>query len=752
MALRNRARLWGYLCLAYASALLLGAGEVHGAEVRLDMAAAPTRNFATYVPTGRATRIAPEDAPTIDGLLDDPAWAMAQVIDEFYQLDPDTGQPGSEKTELRILYDSENLYVGIYNYDRQPELITASNRSRDGNLGVDDSVRIYLDPLNTRRDSYFFEVNSAGARQDALIQNNADFFKEWNTIWAAKVQIVQDGWIVEMALPFRNFAYDPNKPDWVFELFRTIKRKGERIRWGAISAATQFADISRSGTLTGISGIDSGIGLDIQMFASLRYRFDHPDPQRETLSGRLSGNAFYKITPTLTGTLTVNPDFSDAPLDIRQVNTTRFALFQPETRNFFLQDAAAFEFGGHGFSADDNYFYQPDNGRPFFSRNIGLANSYPVSIVSGGKLSGAFGGLGIGALSVVTNGTGITKRSQVLNVARITAPIGESKAGIVFTEGDPSGLSKNKVAGGDFQYRNSNFLPGQVLQTDAYYQRSFSNTHGDDDSFGATLFLPNEPLGGEAHFKQVGRDFYPALGFVNRTGIRQYDGKLQYRRRDWGYRWFDIGTTWYAVTGLNNHLESRENGIYINANDRAQDEYTLRVFNYFEDVPSAFRIAGRLPVRPGRYSWTNINPYIQTSNGRPYSVKLDVLCCSFYDGDYVRTDLRGDFRPNALIQIAPHYTFTHIALRTGQVNIHLLATDVILNFTTDMQLFTQLQYDNISENFALSLRYRWEYEPGQELFATIGQAAVIPARPTFAPVFIPQSTQAAIRLGHTFRF
>ena len=237
-------------------------------------------------------------------------------------------------------------------------------------------MRIYLDPLNSRRNSYFFEVNAAGAKQDALIQNNSDFTKEWNTIWTAKVQIVDDGWIVEMALPFRNFAYDPAKPDWVFELFRTIKRKGERIRWSMISAATISQDISRSGTITGISGIDSGIGLDVQVFGSLRYRYDWPNPSRETVSFRASGNAFYKVTPQLTGTLTVNPDFSDAPLDLRQVNTTRFNLFQPETRNFFLQDAATFEFGGRGFTVGNDYTFPADNAQPFFSRNIGLANGF----------------------------------------------------------------------------------------------------------------------------------------------------------------------------------------------------------------------------------------------------------------------------------------------------------------------------------------------------------------------------------------
>src|SRR5882762_9127284 len=401
-------------------------------------AEAPAHDFATYQPTGKATRIDAAEAPTIDGDLSDPVWQKAQAIDEFYQLDPDPGQPATERTVLRFLYDRDNLFVSIYAYEN-PDQIVVTNLTRDGNLGVDDVLRLFLDPLNTRRNSYDFEVNALGARIDALLRNNQDRLKEWNTIWTARAKIVADGYTVEMAIPFRDLSYDPTKPDWVIDLSRVVRRKGERIRWSSINPAITQFDISRAGTLTGITDVNPGVGLDIQLYASLRYRFDWQEPKRETFSFRPSGNAFYKFTPQLVGTLTVNPDFSDAPLDIRQVNTTRFVLFQPETRNFFLQDVATFEFGGHGFNTADDYNYQGDNGTPFFSRNIGLANNLPVSIVAGGKLSGEVAGLGIGALSVVTNGTGITNASQTRSVARITKRVGESKLGVTLTNGDPSG-------------------------------------------------------------------------------------------------------------------------------------------------------------------------------------------------------------------------------------------------------------------------------------------------------------------------
>jgi hypothetical protein len=488
----------------------------------------------------------------------------------------------------------------------------------------------------------------------------------------------------------------------------------------------------------------------VQLYGSLRYRFDWQQPQRETESARLSGNAFYKITPQLTGTLTVNPDFSDSPLDLLQVNTTRFNLFQPETRNFFLQDTATFEFGGRGFTIGgrgSDYPYPPENASPFFSRNIGLANGLPVSIIGGTKLSGEYAGLGIGALSVVTNGTGDTKRSQVLSVARVTKAIGESKAGILITNGDPTGRSKNTLAGADFQFRDSSWTPGKILQSDFYYQRSFSDTKGEDDSFGVAANYPNEPVGVDARFKQVGTNFYPALGFVNRTGIRQFDGVALYRRRDLGWRWLDLGTSWYFVTSLNNHLESRENSIWSGIALRSGDEFYVKAFDDYEDVPATFKVAGKVPVPAGRYHWTNGSVSFQTAVVRPYSASLEVLCCSFYNGNYLRADFRTDFRANATFQLTPHYTFTHIDLPGGLLNIHAITTDFVISFTPDMQLVSQVQFDNVSERFALSMRYRWEYEPGQELFVSIGQSALIPGEE-----FAPRSTQAVIRLGHTFRY
>jgi hypothetical protein len=734
-------------------ALLFFAGSAWCAEAAMPGGTPPppVRDFTTYIPTAKATRIEASEAPIIDGDVSDTVWAKADVIDEFYQIEPDTGQPGSERTELRFLYDADNLYIAVYAYDREPDLIQANTRNRDGSFVSDDGVRITLDPLNTRRNAYHFIVNPLGARIDELIQNNTTFVRQWNTIWTARARIVDDGWTVEISIPFRDLSFDPAKPDWVIDFSRDIRRRSESSRWSSISAAVQDSDISRAGTLTGITGISQGLGLDIQLYGSARYRFDWQQPQREITSFRASGNAFYKITPDLTGTLTVNPDFSDSPLDILQVNTTRFNLFYPETRDFFLQDTATFEFGGRGLSTGgrgNNYPYPTENASPFFSRNIGLAGTLPVSLIAGTKLSGEYAGFGIGGLSVVTNGTGDTQHSQVLSVARITRPVGESKMGVIFTNGDPTGLSKNTLWGGDFQFRDSNFRPGKILQSDFFYQRSFSDTKGDDDSFGVALNYPNEPWGLDTRFKQVGTNFFPALGFVNRLGIRQFDGVLQHRQRNFlGWRWLDFATSWYFVTDLSNRLESRENGLWAGINFRSADQVYVSAFDNYEAVPATFRVAGKVPVPAGRYHWTNGSVSLRTSSNRPYSASLEVLCCSFYDGNYLKADLRTDLRFNATFQISPRYSYTYIDLPGGLLNIHAVTADFVVSFTPDMQLVNQVQFDNVSERFTLSMRYRWEYQPGQELFVSVGQHAQIPGEE-----FVARSTQVIVRLGHTFRF
>jgi hypothetical protein len=651
---------------------------------------------------------------------------------------------------VRILYDENNLYFSFYNYDRAPEQIVARNMQRDGQAFTSDSVMLYLDPGRTRRNAYNFEISAAGGRSDQLELNNTEELTEWNTIFDARARIVEDGWVAEFAIPFKSLSYDATQTTWGFDVGRRIYHKNERVHWSGVNPALNFTDVSQTGDLVGIENVSQGIGLDVQVHGAprVKHEWQAGDTGADS-SFNAGGNAFYKVTPALTNTLTINPDFSDAPLDVRQVNTTRFSLFTPETRDFFLQDVAAFEFGGRSFGRNSQD-RASNNGRPFFSRNIGLVQGQQVSLPVGDKLSGQFAGFDVGAFSVLSDKTPTGNGRQVLSVARVTHPVlAESKVGLIFTNGDPTGLTNNTVAGADFQYRNSTLFGNKVLQADTLFMRSFSSAAGNDDSAAVSLNFPNEPWSGDFLFKQIGADFTPALGFVNRSAIRQYVATLTHltRYRQRYLNTLEFGGNVEFVANLHNAVESRTNDVLVRARSRAGEQITVRLVNSFENVPAPFLLPRNVPVRVGSYNWTNVNVGVRTFNGRLLTLQADVTCCHFYDGDAVVTQVNLIYRPSTHFEINLGHQANAIDLPTGAVDIHLATADAVVNFTPVMQTALQAQYDNISENFAFSARYRWEYRPGNELFVGVGQSALISNRG-----FIGQTTQATIRLGHTFRF
>jgi hypothetical protein len=692
------------------------------------------------------------EAPEIDADLSDAAWAKAALITDFRQSQPDTGEPVTERTELRIMYDENNIYFGVHAFDQTPERVLARGMARDGNLNAGDFVRIVIDPGATRRNGYSFQVGASGGRVDSIIQNNSTNLTQWDTIWAASSRRTDDGWMTEVAIPFRSLSVEPDATDWGFEFTRNIRHKNEGARWSNFSPNIPFTDLTQAGTLTGIRPTSTGLGLDLKFYGKGQYTRDWQIEDSGSITGTGGGNIYYKFTPALTGTLTFNPDFSDAPLDNVQINTTRFSLFTAETRDFFLQDAPAFEFGGRNFAGGGGFaaFGGNNNGRPFFSRNIGLARGTPVTIIGGAKLSGSYGGFGIGGISAYTEATGTVPR-QLLSVLRVSRPVlAESKLGFIVTNGDPTGASDNTTGGADFQYRNSN-LTGvdDIFQADAFYTRSFSSTHSQDDSFGLALAYPDEPLSADIRFLELGADFRPALGFANRLGIRQYAGNITHttRYRDYFLRMFEISTTHDFITDLSNHLESRENSVSLNAQAPTEDRVDFSVTNNYEDIPEEFDLPNDIPVGVGQYTWTNFRVGLNMSQARVLAVGGNITCCDFYDGQELQIQLNVNYRPNTYIELMPRYNIRFITMPTGETTIHVPSMSATINFTPDMQLAIQMQYDTVSENFGSLARYRWEYAPGDELFVSFGQGAIIDDRG-----FTFRASQFTVRLGQTFQF
>ena len=710
------------------------------------LATANERNFETYTPRVVAVRIDEDDAPVIDGDLSDLAWLEATPINEFYQIEPVEGVTPSQPTLAYVVYDRKNLYVGIYAYDSEPDLITRNQLQRDPRLRDDDGLRIFIDSNGTFRDSYFFGMNANGARVDALTENASTFRPEWNTIWRGKARVVDDGWIAEFAIPFQSISFDSSLDEWNMQIIRTIRRNNEEIRWSNIDQSRGRIDLTNPGRLAGIEDISSGIGLEVQAFVTgaSQYNWETDDFD---FSLDPSGNAFYKITDSLTGSLTINTDFSDTGLDARQVNTGRFSLFFPETRDFFLQDAAVFEFGGRVFQ--DN-----PNGLPFFSRNIGVVDGQPVDIVAGAKLSGKLGPANVGLISTRTGSAdGLGIDGQYLSSARVSIPVlAESKVGLVLTNGDPSGMNKNTVGGADFQYKLSNLFGEGTLFSDVAYVRSFAENGDDDEMFGMETAYRSQSWNATFRFRDIGEDYAPTLGFVNRTGIRRYTANAwrTFRPANSFIRFAETGMWTNIITDLNDRRIDHFYGGWMGGQNNDGDEAWAEYEHGYLDIIRPFSIAGVVPVATGEYRWSQYEVRFGTSQGRPFAVRAGYRWGGVYDGDYDQINTSLILRPSKHLEFSVDHDFLKFDLPSGEVGIHITAIDSTIAFSPDMRINTEIQYDNISDGFTFFSRFVWEPVPEREIFLSLGHSALIEST-TFPRDFRSQGTSMALRLGHTFR-
>ncbi len=727
-----------------AACILSGAAVSTAVNADTPALSVTPRSFETYIPRVEATRLSTDEAPIIDGDISDAVWRKAAVIDEFYQVEPIDGGTPSQPTRVYVAYDERHLYVAVHAFDDEPDQIRRSQLQRDPGLSDDDGFRILIDSYGTFRDSFFFGINPNGARLDALTENGSDFRGEWNVIWRADARVVVDGWTAEFAIPFQSFSFDPRLDDWNLQFIRTIRRNNEEIRWSNIDQNRDRIDLTNPGRLGGIENVTSGKGLEAQLFLTGAGAYDWEADDTD-FSLDPSANIFYKITPSLTGSLTLNTDFSDAPLDSRQVNTGRFSLFFPETRDFFLQDAAVFEFGGRAFNST--------NGLPFFSRNIGIVRGAPVDIVAGAKLSGKVGPVSIGAISARTGAAdALGIDGQYLSSARISIPVlRESKAGIVFSNGDPTGENNNTVAGADFQYKRSNLFGDGVLFADFAYIRSFDDGVGDDMK-ATEIAYRSQTWNATLRMREIGEHYAPRLGFVNRKGIRRYNPNMFriFRPENSFIRRAEIGAWTNIITNLNDERLDHYSGTYIEAENDPGDYARIGYERGFVDIREPFSIAGVVPVPVGQYRWNQYSARIETTSARVLGVELSANWGGVYGGDILELGTEISFRPSKHFEIEAEHEYIEFDLPMGEVGIHIASIESTIAFTPDMFINTEIQYDNISEGFTFFSRFSWEPQPHQEVFLSFGHSAIIESE-DFPRDFVSQGSSLALRLGHTFR-
>ena len=697
-------------------------------------------------PRKSAVAVRVERPPRIDGRLDDEAWSLAAPIRDFVQVEPVEGAPPSEATEVRLLYDGRNLYVGVRCFDRDVAGIVGTQMGRDAVLDPDDRVELFFDTFGDRRNAFWFQMSPVGSKGDALVSNNGrDFNKPWDGIWEGKASIDELGWSFEMAIPFQTLSFDPSAQAWGMNFRRFVKRRNEEDRWAAARLDQNFFQVAEAGLLRGLKGMRQGLGLDVVPFFTARYEVDRDGATDRDLRGEPGFDAFYRLTPNLTASLTVNTDFAETEVDDRQINLTRFPLFFPEKRDFFLQDAGIFQFADFG-----GFGARPDL-LPFFSRRIGLdLRGNEVPILAGLKLTGRAGDWNLGALDVRTDDAG-GQDGQNLFAARVSRNVGgQSTVGGIATSGDPSGEGRSALYGMDANFRTSGFLGDKNLVATVFGLRTETEGRsGDDLAYGASVATPNDRVSLALAWKEIQEDFDPALGFAPRTGIRKTTGSAFYRPRFEGaVRRLSFGTEASVITDLEDRLESSEVSVQaLGIEWDSGDELALSVGTTRERLDEPFAIRPDVTIPADEYDFVRARMAFESAQKRPLSVTLAVEGGAFFEGHREDYEAGAFWRPSRYFTGSLGYAQHLVDLPDGSFVVHVGSARANVSFTPDLDWLNLVQVDNESDTLGVQSRLRWIVRPGEEVFLVWSQV-----EERRGGSLVPLHQEAAFKIGYTLRF
>jgi hypothetical protein len=538
---------------------------------------------------------------TLDGKLDETAWSKAPVL-TLTQQAPRPGHPTPYKTEVRILTSNDALYFGIVCHDPKPQAIAIHTQRRDGDQSGDDSVAVVIDTYGDRRTGYFFQINAAGARVDGLIDTPESVSLDWDGIWDARTVRTASGWSAEIEIPTRTLSFTRGLERWGLNVQRFIPRERMTLRWSSPTLDSFLYDLSRAGGLSGMGDLEQGKGIEVSPYITGKTTKDFVVDNR-AWQAATGGDVTWKITPQLVSVFTVNTDFAETEVDARQINLTRFPLFFPEKRTFFLEGANQYTFGlglGQQFI-------------PFFSRNIGLLDGAQIPLNAGVKLNGRAGKWNLAFLDVQTRETVVPNEvvqdvglpaarvpSTNLLASRVSYDVNDNlRVGTIITNGDPEALRQNTLAGLDAVWRTSKFRGDKNLLVGAWT----ATTQGDlppggREGWGFKVDYPNDLWDCQINVNQYGDAFEPLLGFLPRPGTRQTDLGCAYQPRpskDGPFRWIRqafIENEYTRVTDTRGILESWEYFMApINLRLESGDRFELNWDPHGEIVLAPFEVA-----------------------------------------------------------------------------------------------------------------------------------------------------------------
>ena len=706
-----------------------------------------------HPPLFRPVRIS--QPPTMDGVLDEEVWRDAPAIDDFVQQLPIDKAPPTERTEVRLAYDSDNLYLGVRFFDSEPSKILAWTLQRD-NAGIlgDDQFAFAIDSSDNGRDGFWFSTNPAGIRNDSQVFDEGRIFDDrWDAVWEVATRVDEQGWTAEIKLPFFNLRFTPSHENTMgINFFRAIRRKNEE-------AYAPYIPRNYHGTLSFslarkilLEGIRRGTRVQIKPYGLVRADQRTDPVEDQDLHGEAGLDVLkWGLTSNLTLDLTANTDFAQVEADVQQVNLTRFSLFFPEKRDFFLENAGLFEFGS------------PTQAEVFFSRRIGLSlEREPVPLLGGLRLTGRAGKTSLGILDVVQEQDGSEPRTNFA-VARVRHDIlARSSVGMIFTDREAEGSGGgNRVAGAD-----THLTFHEDYNVDFFYAASRSSRLLEN----GLPHDPGDPREGSAWRLRVGRDgdiwevaarqqridpgFDPGIGFVPRPDSITSEGVVAWKPRPAGgpVRQYIFLSDSLYITDHTGELETRDNlfmaetdfqsgdlvgGTYEESFERLREDFV-----FYPETINVRVAAGDYPMRQESF-------YFNTYQGRRVSSNFTGVFGTFFGGrkTSVVEEITAKFNPH--LSVNSRYEWDHVRLPGGDFDINLWITR--FNVAISPRLFGSalVQVDDINDDIGVNLRVDWLHHPGADLFFVYNESRNLRLKPGEPKVNARDTT---VKLTYLFRF
>ena len=681
-------------------------------------AAAPT----TDQPTIRAVRLNPEEAISVDGRLDEAAWQRAEPVTDFKQFDPKNGEPATERTEIRIMFDRDYLYIGAKFFDSDPHGLLGNQMVRDGPLDADDRFMWTLDPFSNQRGGYFFEVNPAGAMGDALIvppqgstQLSTSQNRAWDGIWLARVRRHDEGWTAEIEIPFRTLNFNPQGEAWGANFQRTVRRKNEEDIWTGWGRNQGLANLAASGGIVGITDVSQGRGLDVKPYVIGTFRDEPNNGASATYKGNGGLDFFYNVTPQLKMNLTVNTDFAQTEVDDRQVNLTRFPLFFPEKRDFFLEGAGNFDFAREA----------PQNLTAFFTRRIGRTDSgQPQKIDYGVRLAGQAGRYDLGLMQVRTG----TERQVLGEDFTVFRPkrrfLSQSYAGLIYTRRATrdSNIPDRHTIGGDFQFATVRFRGNQNLRFSGFFLKTPNAAKkGNDAGWGVRVDYPNDLWALYFNFRDFQKNVDPAVGFIERTDFQRLFGTVQFAPRPRNNRWIrqiSMRVTPEVYNDRKGHWVDRAYNIGLfNLNLQSGDSVNIGLLPHYERLDRDFRISRGITLPAGNeYQYTRFSFALNTATRRKISGNTTIATGTFYSGHRRDLSVGLNLRPGPGMLATLSSTFSRVELAEGNFSTKILRAIVNTQFSPFVSISNNVQYDSVSRVLGWQFRFRWILKPGNDIY------------------------------------